>query len=176
MDASTSLTALDAELRRLRQDADFAEARFGRTHAAGLRHVHDELAAVLLVAFERAAASNNLALSRRDRVGLARHGEAIAVAVREDLTQIDLRYAKAIAHATPQGPGARALLESALTAGRVKLDQWWEGRLRLGPLTSPTVAARDWHEFRPLPRWVPWTLGGAATASAAVPLSALLFF
>ena len=172
--APVSLLTLDGDLRRLGDEADFAEARYGKTYADGLRHVRDELSAVLLVAFERTRDANDLSLPRRDRVALTRHADLIVQAVAADLEQVQARFAKAVAQTTPSGPGAKAALGAALSLGRVIVDHWWEGRLRLGPLTSPAVAAQDWHTLRPLPRWVPWTVGGVAAAGAASPAVFLL--
>lgn len=175
MDPRASLTHLDGELRRLRVEADFAEARYGAAHGAGLRHCHDELVPVITTAFAQISRATDLTLSRRDRAGLHAHAGAICAAMQQDLTDIESRFSRVIERGASTGPGARGLVEQALARGLVAVDVWWEGRLRLGPLTSPAVAARDWKQFRPPPRWLGWTVGGAATATVLLP-GAMLFF
>ena len=169
MTSPTTLTALDAALRQFREEADFADARYGHTVGAGLRHSHDEMTRALTVAFVEVAQANDLSLSKRDRAGLIAHSQAIANALEADLAAVNERFRKAVSGFTPSSAGARGLMETAVARGKVAVDKLWEGRLRLGPLTSTAIANRPWREFRPLPTWVPWTFGGAAVVSVVTP-------
>ncbi len=168
MDPRSDLTRLDGELRRLLVEADFAEARYSPAHGAGLRHCHDELVPVITAAFSQLARSNDLSLSKRDRAGLRAHAAAICAALDRDLVDIEIRFGRIVSPRST-ATGARAVVEQALSRGLVAVDVWWEGRLRLGPLASPAVAAQDFKPFRPAPRWVGWAVGGAATASVVLP-------
>lgn len=148
MDGHPSLTSLDVELRRLHDEADFAEATYGLTHAAGLRHVHGELTQVMVVVYSHTKAARDLTLRKRDRRAIARHADAIIVALHADLVAVEARYAKVIHGGRPVAPGARGRVEAVVARSRVLVDNWWEGRLRLGPLTSPAIAAQDWTKYR----------------------------
>lgn len=175
MDDRVALSALDAALRALREDAAFAEAEHGRVHAESLLHYVDELTPFAYQAYEEWARGGDLSMKRRDREGLRNHAIDIAKHVYTDVETIRGRHRLLIVRQAPSGPGARAQFESALSRGLVQLDVWWEGRIRLGPLRTTAIAARDWRTYRPGPRWAPWLAGSSILAAGLLPFTPMLF-
>ncbi len=168
------LAAADRALAELQEEADFAEARFGKAHGESLRHYHAALLPFLRQAFDQTARAANELRSERDREGLRRHAGDIARHISADAAAVRARFHETLERHTPTGPGARHLVEAAMARGVTAAGVWWEGRFRLGTLSAPAVADRDWRDYRPTPGWVPWAIGGGVLAGTTTPLLLLL--
>ncbi len=169
------LTAIDGELDRLRLAAGFAEAERGRAHSDTLMQYHAQLDALLTRAFAELRLADDPTLTKRDRAGHQAHALAIGTAIRDDLNALHARYMRMLERHEVTRPGARGVVEAYVNRGVAAGYMWWDGKLPLGPLTSPIVAARDWRAYRPLPAWIAWATGGGAVVAVAVPTLSIIF-
>lgn len=174
MHVNAAITAADAALDELRADADFALAEHGDVYATSLMHYHERLSELLTKAFSLVEATRDLTMKKRDRIAHDLHAADIAQHIVTDVGAIRANFATVIARGSVSKPGARGVVEAAIGQGRNKAEIWWDGRVRLGKLTTTEIVARDTTTYRPFPSWVPWTAGGVA--AGAVGLQALSMF
>lgn len=166
--------AADTALEALREDASYAHAQHGAVYQASLMHYHQTLLPLLTQAFDEVLQANDLSLSKRDRFALHAHAVDIATHVCEDVDAVRDRYRLVLERRVVAGPGARAVLEAAVSRGVMQAEAWWDGRIRLGTLTTPPIAQKPWQSYRPLPRWIPWAAGAGALSATAAPILLIL--
>ncbi len=174
MQMNAAITAADAALDGLRADADFAHAEHGDVYATSLMHYHERLTELLTKAFTLVEASHDLTMKKRDRIAHELHAADIAEHVVTDVTAVRANFAAVVTRGSVSKPGARGVFEAAIGQSLNKAEIWWDGRVRLGKLTTAEVVARDTTTYRPFPKWVPWTAGGIA--AGAVGLQAISTF
>ncbi len=174
MHMNAALTAADAALDDLRADADFAHAEHGDVYATSLMHYHERLSELLAKAFTLVEASHDATMNKRDRLAHEAHANDIAKNVLTDVTAVRANFATVVARGSVTKPGARGVVEAAIGQSLNKAEIWWDGRVRLGKLTTTEVVSRDTSTYRPFPTWVPWTAG--SIAAGAVGLQAISTF
>lgn len=113
-------------------------------------------------------------MKKRDRLAHEAHANDIAKHVLADVTAVRANFAAVVARGSVTKPGARGVFEAAIGQSLNKAEIWWDGRVRLGKLTTTEVVSRDTSTYRPFPTWVPWTAG--SIAAGAVGLQAISSF
>ena len=165
MHVNAALAVADTALDDLRADADFAHAEHGDVYAQSLMHYHELLSEQLAKAFALVEVAHDLTMKKRDRIAHDLHAADIAEHVVADVAAIRTKFAAVVARGSVSKPGARGVVEAAIGQSLTQAEIWWDGRVRLGKLTTTEVVARDTTTYRPFPKWVPWTAGGIAVGA-----------
>lgn len=168
MAVNAALTAADAALDELRADADFAYAQHGDVYADSLMHYHQRLSELLATAFSLVAAGRDVTMKKRDRAAHELHASDIADHIVRDVAAVRANFATVLSRGSVSKPGARGVVEAAIGQSLNRAEIWWDGRVRLGKLTTPAVVARDTITYRRFPKWVPWTAGGVAAGAVGI--------
>lgn len=174
MDRIHALATADQALDALRDAAMYAEAQHGRAHGESLMHYHATLTATLTQAFDAVMQARDATRSKREQRGLLAYATAVGAAVQADTEAVVTRHAALVQQTLPQGNGAKHLMTAAVGIAKLQAGRWWDGHMRLGPLTSTAVAARDWRRFRPLPGWTPYAAIGGVVASGGITVFSVL--
>lgn len=170
MDERSELTAADAALDALRDEAVFAEAQHGRVHGETLLRYREELVVILTGAFDELSQANDLSLPKRQRIALRMHAVDVAKHIRTDVDALRERHRELVRRQEPSAPGAKYVFAALANRAVAEAGVWWDGRLRLGTLSSAEVARRPVSSYRPLPTWLPWAAGAGVAGAAAVPV------